>query len=570
MRAGLTLPAATGMRRSILGMSAAVGSRPDRRCLSPAAGGGTILRGSAEMTVTSEFSVPDAPPIEIRLLGGLSVMRRGQEAALPPSRKTRALLAFLAAAERPVRRERLCEMFWEVPDDPKGALRWSLSRLRQSLGDAIEANREVVSLRRDRVAVDYDALRRPAAVDPANLSIEAIEALAGLFRGGFLDDLSLPRCPEYEAWRTAIANELQLARLRLLRGLVDRLRDEPERALPYANALRTLNPEDESLGAEVEALAEACRRRVLAQPAAPASETTEQRPAAIPPPAMRRQEIRYIAGFDGIQLACAVTGEGYPLLKCGNWMSDLQYDQESSVWAHWIAGLAARNTLIRYDQRGNGLSDREVDDVSFAAQLADLEAVADAACPERFALLGISAGAALSAAYAARHPERVSHLILYGGRERGWRLSGTPEEQAYRAAMVNLIRSGWGRGLPAFHQLFTSLFIPEATQEQMDWYNELQQRTVSPDTAARLHEANGLVDVSDILGRITAPTLVMHASGDVLVPFDRGRELAIGIRGARFVSLDSRNHILLSHEPAFRRFLEELWRFVDEPTEASA
>jgi pimeloyl-ACP methyl ester carboxylesterase len=221
--------------------------------------------------------------------------------------------------------------------------------------------------------------------------------------------------------------------------------------------------------------------------------------------------------------------------------------------------------LIRYDQRGNGLSDREVDDLSFAAQLADLEAVAEAAGAERFALLGISAGAALSAAYAARHPERVSHLVLYGGRPKGWRLSGTPEDRAHRAAMVSLIRSGWGQDIPAFRQLFTSLFIPDATPEQMDWYNELQRRTVSPETAARLHEENGKTDISDLLSRITAPTLVMHASGDALVPFDLGRALAISIRGARFVSLDSRNHILLSHEPAFRRFLEELWRFVGEP-----
>ena len=486
---------------------------------------------------------------------------------LPPSRKTRALLAYLAAAERPVRRERLCEMFWEVPDDPRGALRWSLSRLRQALGDVIEASRETVSLRRDRVSVDYDAVRRLGAVP---LDVAELETRAALFRGGFLDDLSLPRCPEYEAWRVAVANEMQVVRLRLLRALVDRLRDAPERALPHANALRALDPEDLGLAAEVEALAEASRRRAVipsVPPAVSAGLDHGERIAAetTSTPVMPQQEVRYVAGFGGVQLACAVTGAGYPILKCANWMSDLQYDRESSVWAHWIAGLSARNTLVRYDQRGNGLSDRTVDDFSLDAQLADLEAVADAACSERFALLGISAGAALSVAYAVRHPERVSHLILYGGRHKGWRLYGGAEEQQRRAAMVSLIRTGWGQDIPAFRQLFSSLFIPDATREQMDWYNELQRRTVSPENAARLHEENGKVDIAGILGQVTVPTLVMHASGDALVPFDCGRALAIGIKGARFVSLDSRNHILLSHEPAFQRFLDELRRFVRRP-----
>ncbi len=502
--------------------------------------------------------------VEIRLLGVLSVLCRGTEVPLPPSRKTRALLAYLAATGRPVRRERLCELFWEVPDDPRGALRWSLSRLRQGLGDIFEANRETIALRPDRVAVDHGVVRS-AALDA--LAVAELEAVAVSFRGAFLEDLSLPRCPEYEAWRVAQTNEMHVVHLRVLRSLVDRLRAEPERALPYANALSALDPEESALAADAAALADASRRRAAALPAesvvsirSPVIGITRAMP--VPAPAMPPQEIRYVAGHGGVQLACAMTGGGYPILKCANWMSDLQFDRESSIWAHWVSGLSAANTLIRYDQRGNGLSDRKIDDFSFAAQLADLEAVADAACPERFALLGISAGAALSVAYAARNPHRVSHLILYGGRHKGWRLYGTVEEQERRAAMVSLIRTGWGQDIPAFRQLFSSLFIPDGTQEQMDWYNELQRRTVSPENAARLHEENGKVDVSGMLASLTTPTLVMHASGDALVPFECGRTLAIGIPGARFVSLDSRNHILMSHEPAFQRFLEEVRRFV--------
>ncbi len=510
-------------------------------------------------------AVVEAQLVEIRLLGALSVLSHGEEVPLPASRKTRALLAYLAATGRPVRRERLCELFWEVPDDPRGALRWSLSRLRQGLGDLFESNRETIALRPDRVVVDFGAVRAAA---PDTVSLPELEAVTATFRGGFLEDLSLPRCPEYEAWRVAQASEMHVLHLRVLRSLVDRLREEPERALPYAYALSALDPEDPALASDAAALAEASRRRAAAPPAesavgiwSPAIDTTGAMPA--PTPAFPSQEVRYVVGQGGVQLACAVTGSGYPILKCANWMSDLQFDRESSIWAHWVTGLSAANTLIRYDQRGNGLSDRNVDDLSFSAQLADLEAVADAACPERFALLGISAGAALSVAYAARHPHRVSHLILYGGRHKGWRLYGTAEEQERRAAMVSLIRTGWGQDIPAFRQLFSSLFIPDGTKEQMDWYNELQRRTVSPENAARLHEENGKVDVSNMLADLATPTLVMHASGDALVPFECGRTLAIGIPGARFVSLDSRNHILMSHEPAFQRFLEEVRRFVD-------
>jgi pimeloyl-ACP methyl ester carboxylesterase len=263
-----------------------------------------------------------------------------------------------------------------------------------------------------------------------------------------------------------------------------------------------------------------------------------------------------------VGLAYAVAGEGYPILKCANWMSDLQYDWDSSVWRHWIAALSDCNRLIRYDQRCNGLSDRVVEDLTFAAQLSDLETVADAACPERFALLGISAGAAVSIAYAARHPKRVSHLILYGGRPRGWKHSGTPAYQAQRAAMGTLIREGWGQDNHAFRQMFTTLFIPDATPEQMHWYNELQRRTVSAENAARLDEIAGDVNVTDLLAKVAAPTLVLHSVGDALVPFDLGRELAMTIPSARFVALDSRNHILLADEPAFAQFLGEVRNFM--------
>ena len=305
------------------------------KLLPTAARRATMPRGSDGMDpIGLATSEADTASVEVYLLGGLTVRCGGEVRTLPPSRKTRALLAYLAANDRPVRRERLCELFWEVPDDPRGALRWSLSRLRQVVGDVIDATRETVTLRRDRVITDLAAVR---AVDPDRVATADLEAAVGRFRGDFIEDLALPRCPEYEAWRTAHLQETQVVRLRLLRALVDRLRDEPERALPFASTLSALDPEDKALAEEAAALAEAGRKRVAApvplandDGAPPKASLSAAAPAAPPLPP---QEIRYVAGAGGVQLAYAVAGSGYPLLKCANWMSDLQYDWESSVWS---------------------------------------------------------------------------------------------------------------------------------------------------------------------------------------------------------------------------------------------
>lgn len=275
------------------------------------------------------------------------------------------------------------------------------------------------------------------------------------------------------------------------------------------------------------------------------------------------QEIRYCKAPDGVQIAYAIAGEGYPILKCANWMSHLQYEWESPIWRHWMLGLSAHNQLIRYDQRGNGLSDWDVAEVSFEAMVSDLECVADATGLKRFALLGISRGAAISVAYAVKHPERVSHLVLYGGRAKGWRSQNDPAEMARRSAMMTLIRTGWGQNNPAFRKMFASLFIPDGTEEQVEWFTELQRRTISPENAVKFQEVASNVDVSNLLPQVTVPTLVLHATGDAVVPFEAGRTFATNIPGARFVPLESRNHILLEHETAFTVFLDEVDRFLE-------
>jgi class 3 adenylate cyclase/pimeloyl-ACP methyl ester carboxylesterase len=294
-----------------------------------------------------------------------------------------------------------------------------------------------------------------------------------------------------------------------------------------------------------------------------AGETVEA--AATP----HEQQIRFCQSKDGVQIAYARIGQGPPLVKTGHWMTHLEFDLESPVWRHFYRELSNDHSFYRYDARGNGLSDREVADVKFEDFVDDLEAVVDAAGIERFALLGISQGCAVSIAYTVRHPERVSHLILHGGFAVGWKKRARTEADMQAGeAMVTLMRLGWGQENPAFRQMFTSQFIPGANKEQADWFNEFQRICSSPTDAARNLSANGEADVTALLPQIKVPTLVMHARHDARVPFESGRRLAAGIPGARFVPLESQNHIMIQGEPALARFLEELQAFI-APTAAA-
>ncbi|UCG76150.1 MAG: alpha/beta fold hydrolase [Gemmatimonadota bacterium] len=251
-------------------------------------------------------------------------------------------------------------------------------------------------------------------------------------------------------------------------------------------------------------------------------------------------------------------GQGPPLVKAANWLSHLEHDQASPVWRHWLRELSRDHTLIRYDERGCGLSDWDVGEFSVDAWVRDLEAVVEAAGLDRFALLGISQGGPVAIAYAARHPDRISHLVLYGTYGRGWRRESTPDEVAEREALLTLTRVGWGRDDSAYRQVFTSLFLPEATEEQFRWFTELQRVSTSPENAVRFQRAFSEIDVADLLDRLPVAPLILHARDDLRVPFEAGRRLAARIPDSRFVSLPSRNHILLEHEDAWSQFLREV------------
>ena len=277
----------------------------------------------------------------------------------------------------------------------------------------------------------------------------------------------------------------------------------------------------------------------------------------------QRQRIRYTHGADGVQLAWADAGAGPVIVKAANWLTHLEYEWESPLWRHWIRFFVDHFRFIRYDERGCGMSDWQLGNPTFAHWLGDLEAVIDAADPqEPFTLLGMSQGASACIAYAVQHPKRVSRLLLYGAYARGWASRGDEAGQREYSAIVDLVRAGWGRNNPAFRQIFTSRFVPGASDEQMDWFNDLCLKTTSPENAAAILAMRAHIDVADLLERVTVPTLVIHARNDVIVPIAEGRMLASAIPNAQFVELDSGNHILLESEPAWGRFREAVLEFM--------
>jgi pimeloyl-ACP methyl ester carboxylesterase/DNA-binding CsgD family transcriptional regulator len=254
-------------------------------------------------------------------------------------------------------------------------------------------------------------------------------------------------------------------------------------------------------------------------------------------------------------------------VKAANWLSHLEFDWNSPVWRHWLSALSKYHTFIRYDQRGCGLSDWDAGNFSLDAWVHDLESVVDVLGLEEFPLLGISRGGGVALAYATRHPEKVKQLILYGSFARGKFVRSQTRQQLDEAnALLALIKTGWGRDNPAFRQLFTTMFIPEGTPEQMQWFNDLQRISTSPEQATRIATVDYALDVTELAAMVSVPTLVMHAFSDGLVPFEEGRRLAALIPGAQFVPLESKNHLLLEDEPAWERFLAEVRSFLGVST----
>lgn len=518
----------------------------------------------------------EAGTLELFLIGEVAVCQGGRQVALPASKKTRALLAYLAATRREHRRDRLCSLFWDVPDDPKGALRWSLSKLRHAVdeGETIRllADREAVRLDLGGIAFDLGRLETAAS----SRDIAVLEAAATI-RGEFAPGIELRGAEEFESWLLAQREDVRRMQGAIARKLVEMLARQPERALPYARQLVEDDPLDETAWDTLIALLARCDRaeeaeaqravaiRTLEAADIPVPNSLRARAGAAPAHATIQQQVEFCTAPDGTGLAYSLVGQGMPLVKTANWLNHLEFEWESPIWRHWIAELTRERTLLRYDERGNGLSDWNPATLSFDSFVEDLEAVIDAAGLDRFDLLGISQGCAVSIAYAVKHPERVRSMILYGGYSQGWARRNDPIERQRREAMVTLTGVGWGNDNPAFRQMFTTLYFPDATDEQAHWFNELQRISCSPEGAQRLQRALSVIDVRHLLRKVTTPTLVMHCREDSVVPFEAGRILARHIPGARFVALDSPNHLVLEDDAAWPKLVAQLREFLADP-----
>lgn len=485
--------------------------------------------------------------LHVRYCGEPALLRDGQPLPLPASRKTRALLFLLLRSGRDWHREQLIDLFWQVPDDPRAALRWSLSKLRQALGEdawRITTRGEHVGCDGSGIGSDLDALRD--ALDPATPAARLL-ALAEDAMAAPLLGLDLSRSPGFGAWLASERVAIDAIRARLLQRAAD-VADRAA-ALRYRQAAEDADP-------------------AAAAGHAPdaASPTTPSLSSDTPWP----QHVRYLTTSDGVRLAYACTGDGRHLVKTANWLNHLELDWHSPLWGGLIRELCDGHALVRYDERGNGLSQWDVDDIGFDAFVRDLEEVVDHLGLERFPLLGVSQGCAVSVEYAARHPERVSALVLLGGYATGWRIDGDAATRAEREATITLVRHGWGQDNPKYRQIFSHSFFPSGTAQELDWFNEFQRRTASAENAVRFLEAFSTIDVRHRLHEVRAPTLVVHARHDHRVPVAQATALAAGIPGARLVTLDSDSHLPLDREPAHAAMLEAITGFLSKAVAVDA
>lgn len=459
--------------------------------------------------------------ISIKMLGELQVFHNNLLVRLPASKRSRALLAYLAFTARPHRRDRLCEVFWEIPDDPKGALRWSLSKIRPMVNDAdterLQADRERVSLVSSDICIDLQQLI--AKSQQSDLSIAELKELLQQSQQPFLQGLDLPGQSLFQDWLTAERNTLQ----QLTGKLQARL----------ASHTRLSSPDQ--------------------------AHTTE-RPGSRE--LLARQKVQFCTAHDGVRIAYASLGKGPTIVKAANWLSHLEHDWDAPIWSPLFRELAADHHFVRYDERGNGLSDWDVADISFAAFVTDLETVVEANKLDKFALLGISQGAAVSIEYAIRYPEKVSQLILFGGYAAGWRIGATEALTKEREAVMTLTSIGWGTDNPAYRQIFSSTFMPDANEAEFNWFNNFQRLTTSAENAVKFLSVFADIDVRHRLAQVKVPTLVIHAMGDQRIPVSVGRELAATIPNAEFVGLESNGHLLLGREPASKAFVDAIRDFM--------
>lgn len=550
--------------------------------------------------------------IDVAMLDGLAITIEGQAVSLPPSKRARALLAYLLVTQKAHRRGRLGEWFWPHASDPRAGLRWGLSKIRPLFGpeqkSRIVATREQVSVNTQGMRFDY--VQASQLLAQPKVSVAQLDGLQLQLQGAFLEGLDLPDLCHYQSWLEAQRRD----RAQLLTGLFARQAQHPDIPLatritqvkqwlsldPYCGDAATLllslleltgdwrqlamqstllqqrlakagikwSPQARSVLPlrDPKPLASVVNPNPLPPTGAEPTTTTAPLPRSLVPSALttkrQQQSIQFCQTQDGVNLAYAAVGKGYPIVKAANWLTHLEYDWDAPIWGPMFKQLAQNHRFIRYDERGNGLSDREVAHLDFPLFVEDLATVVACNQLQKFALLGISQGASVSIEYAVRHPDKVSHLILFGAYAAGWRVNGSPALQKEREALIALTEAGWGRDDPVYRHIFSSTFLPDATPAELSWFNDFQRLTTSSANAARFLSEFGNIDVRHRLAQVRVPTLVIHAKGDKRIPVSTAIELADAIPNAQLLLLDSNGHLLLGREPASDVFVSAIQDFI--------
>jgi DNA-binding SARP family transcriptional activator/pimeloyl-ACP methyl ester carboxylesterase len=520
--------------------------------------------------------------VEIRLLGGFEVIVDGR--TVEPSsfarRDTARLVKFLALADgHRVHREQVFGALW--PDASPGPAANRLHKaahfVRRATGvpDSIVLSADTVALFPGvDIGIDARTFERLASEGLACDSPDAVERALAVYSGELLPfDL-------YDDWAFHHRQRLRLRHRELLRlvGRFDQLialdpTDEDGHvgvmrglllAGDRAGVLRQFELLTTILQAElgIGPSSEACSLRDQALgPAHEGEAPRSGQPRAAP---LATQRVHFCTTTDGVRLAYASSGNGPPLVKASNWLTHLDYDWDSPVWQHWWQALSRRHTLIRYDERGCGLSDWDVDAGSFSLEVwvRDLETVVDALGLERFPLLGISQGGPIAITYAARHPERVSHVVVYGTCASATWAKATDAQRRELAALGELIKVSWGTDQPGFRQVYDARFIPDGPLETWRAFDELQRRSTSPKNAHRMWKAFGALDCAEAARQLDVPTLIVHATDDLVWPFEEAEDLHAMVPGSTLLALPGNNHILQAGEPAFATFIGAVEEFV--------
>jgi DNA-binding SARP family transcriptional activator/pimeloyl-ACP methyl ester carboxylesterase len=525
--------------------------------------------------------------IELKLLGSMSVTVDGNPLKLPASKKTRALLAYLVVRGQPEQREHLCELFWDLPDDPRASLRWSLSKLRRLVdtGDRkrLIADRTSAHIELPEDAVDFSRLRKIArhGVDKADTkSLLQVSEQAGTF----LEGVDLSGCEAFNTWCIAQRETTRQWRIEVLNELTTRPLPA-EVIIGCARDWTMLDPYSAVAWERLVTQLEACDRaqeavqqrslavRVLTEAEVPVPATL-RRPDArksqvnstSEPEQSLAQKVRFCTSRDGTRIAYtsgdATSRSGTtPLVRAGYWMHQLERDPESPVWRPWIDHFSAERQLVRYDLRGLGLSDRHVDQ-SLDRWVEDLSAVVDSTELDQFDLHGTAQGAVIAITYAARHPERVRRLVLQSGYALGWMRRNEPREIESRKAIITLATSSWQQNNQALLSMFLGLYIPDGNDIQRSWFSQFLLAMMTARGTRDLQETLGQIDIRDLARTVTAPALVLHPRGEMIIPYQAGRELATLIPDARLLTLDSASHVLIPEDPCWGAMLTSVDDFL--------